>query len=652
MNRSKTYQRKKIVFFCMVSVLLMLGLIVRSGYLMVYQSEYYTEMASQLHQRERYIKAARGNIYDASGTLVAANRTVCTISVIHNQIQDEEKVVSTLAQMLDLEEAEVQKKVEKYSAREIIKTNVDKEIGDQIRLCQLSGVKVDEDYKRYYPYGSLASKVLGFTGSDNQGIIGLEVKYEEYLKGTDGLILTLTDARGVEIDQAAEERIEPVAGNDLHISLDVNIQKYAEQAAYKIMEEKGANSVSVIIMNPQNGEIYAMVNVPEFDLNEPFTLLEEPEEPVTAEEKQNLLNQMWRNGCINDTYEPGSTFKIITMTAGLESGVVSPSDSFYCPGYKVVEDRRIRCHKVAGHGAEDFVLGAMNSCNPVFIEVGLRLGVNRTYEYLERLGLLEKTGVDLPGEAGTIMHKKENVGEVELATVSFGQSFQITPLRLLTSVCSVINGGTQVTPHFGVSIHNADGEQVYTLEYPVKEGIISEETSSQVREILEKVVAEGTGKRAYLPGFRIGGKTATSEKLPRRSGKYISSFLGFAPADNPQVAALITIDEPEGIYYGGTVAAPVIASIFDNILPYLGVEPSYTEAELSAYEIGEAQVPDFMGMTVGEAKEVLQGTDFDVRYIGLAEGEGQSGKDAVVTDQFPLAGEQVQKTGVIILYFQ
>lgn len=652
MNRSKTYQRKKIVFFCIASAVLMMGLIVRSGYLMVYQSEYYTEMANQLHQRERYIKAARGNIYDASGTLVAANRTVCTISVIHNQIRDEEKVVSTLAQMLDLEEAEVQKKVEKYSAREIIKTNVDKEIGDQIRLCQLEGVKVDEDYKRYYPYGSLASKVLGFTGSDNQGIIGLEVKYEEYLKGTDGLILTLTDARGVEIDQAAEERIEPVAGNDLHISLDVNIQKYAEQAAYKIMEEKGANSVSVIIMNPQNGEIYAMVNVPEFDLNEPFTLLEEPEEPVTAEEKQNLLNQMWRNGCINDTYEPGSTFKIITMTAGLESGVVSPSDSFYCPGYKVVEDRRIRCHKVAGHGAEDFVLGAMNSCNPVFIEVGLRLGVNRTYEYLERLGLLEKTGVDLPGEAGTIMHKKENVGEVELATVSFGQSFQITPLRLLTSVCSVINGGTQVTPHFGVSIHNADGEQVYTLEYPVKEGIISEETSSKVREILEKVVAEGTGKRAYLPGFRIGGKTATSEKLPRRSGKYISSFLGFAPADNPQVAALITIDEPEGIYYGGTVAAPVIASIFDNILPYLGVEPSYTEAELSAYEIGEARVPDFMGMTVSEAKEALQGTDFDVRYIGLAEGEGQSGKDAVVTDQFPLAGEQVQKTGVIILYFQ
>lgn len=652
MNRSKTYQRKKIVFFCMASALLMAGLIVRSGYLMVCQSEYYTEMANQLHQRERYIKAARGNIYDASGTLVAANRTVCTISVIHNQIRDEEKVVSTLAQMLEMEEAEVQKKVEKYSAREIIKTNVDKEIGDQIRLCQLEGVKVDEDYKRYYPYGSLASKVLGFTGSDNQGIIGLEVKYEEYLKGTDGLILTLTDARGVEIDQAAEERIEPVAGNDLHISLDVNIQKYAEQAAYKVMEEKGANSVSVIIMNPRNGEIYAMVNVPEFDLNEPFTLPEEPEEPVSAEEKQDLLNQMWRNGCINDTYEPGSTFKIITMTAGLESGVVSPSDSFYCPGYKIVEDRRIRCHKVAGHGAEDFVLGAMNSCNPVFIEVGLRLGVDRTYEYLDRLGLLEKTGVDLPGEAGTIMHKKENVGEVELATVSFGQSFQITPLRLLTSVSSVINGGTQVTPHFGVSVHDADGEHVYTLEYPVKEGIISEETSRQVREILEKVVAEGTGKRAYLPGLRIGGKTATSEKLPRRSGKYISSFLGFAPADNPQVAALITIDEPEGIYYGGTVAAPVIASIFDNILPYLGVEPAYTEKELTAYEIGEAQVPDFMGMTVSEAKEALQGTDFDVRYIGPAGEDGQSAAEAVVTDQFPLAGEQVQKTGVIILYFQ
>lgn len=652
MNRSKTYQRKKIVFFCMASALLMLGLIVRSGYLMVCQSEYYTEMASQLHQRERYIKAARGNIYDASGTLVAANRTVCTISVIHNQIRDEEEVVRTLSRMLEMEESEVRKKVEKYSAREIIKTNVDKEIGDQIRLCQLEGVKVDEDYKRYYPYGSLASKVLGFTGSDNQGIIGLEVKYEEYLKGTDGLILTLTDARGVEIDQAAEERIEPVAGNDLHISLDVNIQKYAEQAAYKIMEEKGANSVSVIIMNPQNGEIYAMVNVPEFDLNDPFTLLEEPEEPVTAEEKQDLLNQMWRNGCINDTYEPGSTFKIITMTAGLESGVVSPSDSFYCPGYKMVEDRRIRCHKVAGHGAEDFVLGAMNSCNPVFIEVGLRLGVDRTYEYLERLGLLEKTGVDLPGEAGTIMHKKENVGEVELATVSFGQSFQITPLRLLTSVCSIINGGTQVMPHFGVSVHNADGEQVYTLEYPVKEGIISEETSGRVREILEKVVAEGTGKRAYLPGFRIGGKTATSEKLPRRSGKYISSFLGFAPADHPQVAALITIDEPEGIYYGGTVAAPVIASIFDNILPYLGVEPAYTEAELETYEIGEAQVPDFMGMTMKEAKEVLNGAEFDVRYIGLEETASGAGEDPVVTDQFPLAGEQIQKTGVVILYFE
>ena len=641
MNRTKTYQRKKIVLFCLITTVILTALTGRAWYLMVDQSEYYIEQADQLHQRERFIKGARGNIYDANGTLIAGNRTVCTISVIHNQITDEEAVIRILSEELEMDEAEVREKVEKYSSREIIKTNVDKEVGDKIRLYQMDGVKVDEDYKRYYPYGSLASKVLGFTGSDNQGIIGLEVKYEEYLKGTDGMILTLTDARGVEIDQAAEERIEPVAGSDLHISMDVNIQQYAEQAAYKVMEEKGANSVSVIIMNPQNGEIYAMVNVPEFDLNDPFTLLEEPEEEISAEERQNLLNQMWRNGCINDTYEPGSTFKIITMTAGLETGAVSVSDNFYCPGYIIVGDRRIRCHKTAGHGAETFVQGVMNSCNPVFIETGLRLGVDRTYEYFSKLGLMNKTGIDLPGEAGTIMHKKENVGEVELATVSFGQSFQITPLRLITTVSSIINGGTRITPHLGVSIHSPDGQQVTTLEYETEEGIIQEETSRQVREILEQVVSAGAGQRAYLPGYRVGGKTATSEKLPRRNGKYISSFLGFAPADDPQVVALITIDEPEGIYYGGTVAAPVVSSIFENILPYLGVEPSYTEEELAAYQIGTAQVPDFMGMTAQEAKEALKDTEFQVRYLG---------EEGVVTDQFPLAGESIQKTGTVILY--
>ncbi len=641
MNRTKTYQRKKILLFCLITALLLAALTVRAWYLMVDQSEYYIEQADQLHQRERFIKGARGNIYDAAGVLIAGNRTVCTVSVIHNQITDEEEVIQVLSRELEMEEEEIREKVEKYSSREIIKTNVDKEVGDKIRLYRLDGVKVDEDYKRYYPYGSLASKVLGFTGSDNQGIIGLEVKYEEYLKGTDGMILTLTDARGVEIEQAAEERIEPVAGNDLHISLDVNIQKYAEQAAYKVMEEKGAKSVSVIIMNPQNGELYAMVNAPEFDLNDPFTLPEGTGEGVSAEERQDLLNQMWRNGCINDTYEPGSTFKIITMTAGLETGAVSVSDQFYCPGYIVVGDRRIRCHKTSGHGAENFVQGAMNSCNPVFIETGLRLGVDRTYEYFGRLGLLNKTGVDLPGEAGTIMHDKEKMGEVELATVSFGQSFQITPLRLLTTVSSIINGGTQITPHFGVSVHSPDGGQVTVLEYEEEAGVISEETSRQVREILEQVVSEGTGKKAYLPGYRVGGKTATSEKLPRRNGKYISSFLGFAPADDPQVAVLITIDEPEGIYYGGTVAAPVVASILENILPYLGVEPSYTEEELETYQIGDAQVPDLMGMTKEEAAAALKDTEFQAQYLG---------EDGVVTDQFPLAGETIGKTGTVILY--
>lgn len=572
MVSSKTFHRRKIVFCAAAVSLLFIGLMVRLGYLMIYQSEYYNEKAEELHQRERSIKAARGTIYDRNGNVIAANETVCTISVIHNQITDPEEVVRVLSAELGIEEAEIQKAVEKYSSREIIKTNVEKSVGDAIRAYDLNGVKVDEDYKRYYPYGSLASKVLGFTGSDNQGIIGLEVQYEEYLKGIDGMILTMTDARGIELDGEAEDRVEPVAGNDLILSLDMNIQQYCEQAAYKVMEEKEANHVSIIVMNPQNGEIYAMVNTPEFDLNDPFTL---NTEEAGSGEYQDLLNKMWRNGCISDTYEPGSTFKIITMTAGLEEGVVSLDSTFSCPGYRIVADRRIRCHKIAGHGAETFVQGAMNSCNPVFIDVGMRVGVDNFYKYFERLGLLSKTGIDLPGEASTIMHKKENVGEVELATISFGQSFQITPVGLLRAVSAVINGGTLVTPHFGVETRNQDGTAITRFSYPSTGGAVSEETCENVKYILEKVVAEGSGKNAYLEGYRIGGKTATSEKLPRSSNQYISSFLGFAPANDPQVIALITIDNPQGVYYGGTIAAPVIADIYSNILPYLGIYPEY-----------------------------------------------------------------------------
>ena len=565
-----THHRKKLLVVFLFSAALMAGLMGQLGYLMIFRSEHYSEMADDLHRRERTIKAARGEILDRNGTVIAANRTVCTVSVVHSQVTEPERVIEMLCAELGLSEEDVRKKVEKRSSREIIKTNVAKETGDAIRGYGLSGVKVDEDYKRYYPYESMASKVLGFTGADNQGIIGLEVMYEEYLKGRDGLILTLSDARGVELPYAAEERLEPVAGDTLTLSLDVNIQKYAEQAAYKVMEEKSANAVSIIIMNPQNGEIYAMVNAPEFDLNDPFALAE-GSVYETAEEKQELLNQMWRNRCINDTYEPGSTFKIITAAAGLEQGVVKLTDQFSCPGFRIVEDRKIRCHKVGGHGAETFLQGAMNSCNPVFIDVGQRLGVDGMYKYFEQFGLLKKTGIDLPGEAGTIMHKKENMGLVELATVSFGQSFQITPIQLVTTASSIINGGNRITPHLAVKAESADGTSVTKFSYPVEEGVVSEETSETMRYILEQVVAEGSGKRAQVAGYKVGGKTATSEKLPRSRKKYISSFLGFAPADDPQVIALITIDEPVGVYYGGTIAAPVIADIFENILPYLEI---------------------------------------------------------------------------------
>ena len=565
-----THHRKKLFIVFLISVLLMVGLCAQLGFLMIARSDHYSKMADELHKRERTIKAARGEIVDRNGTVIAANRTVCTVSVIHNQVTEPEKVIRELVRILELPEPEVRKKVEKWSSREIIRTNVEKSVGDQIMNLGLSGVKVDEDYKRYYPYGSLASKVLGFTGADNQGIIGLEVMYERYLKGRDGLILTTSDAKGTELQNAAEERVEPVPGNTLTVSLDVNIQKYAEQAAYQVMEKKGAKAVSVIVMNPRNGEIYAMVNVPEFDLNDPFTLNVESG-GLTGTELQDARNKMWRNRCINDTYEPGSTFKIITAAAGLEAGVVHLDDRFSCPGFRIVEDRKIRCHKIGGHGGETFLQGAMNSCNPVFIDVGARLGVDSFYHYFEQFGLLGKTGIDLPGEAATIMHKKENMGLVELATVSFGQSFQITPIQLITTASSIINGGRRITPHFAMNVESTDGTYYQKFSYPERMGVVSEATSETMRYILEQVVAEGSGKRAKLPGYRVGGKTATSEKLPRSLKKYISSFLGFAPADDPQDIAQITIDEPEGIYYCGNKAAPVVADIFSNILPYLDI---------------------------------------------------------------------------------
>lgn len=568
--KNKTYHKKKILVVFTCAFLILTGLIGRLVYLMVFDAEYYQKRAEDLHKRERKIKAARGEIVDRNGVVLATNKTVCTISVIHSQIKEPERVTEILAKELEMDQAEVRKRVEKVSSMEKVKTNVEKEVGDKIREYNLDGVKVDEDYKRYYPYDSLASKVLGFTGGDNQGIIGLEVKYEETLKGSNGTILTTTDARGIELDAVAEGRIEPVAGKTLEISMDYNIQKYCEQAAEKVMREKQADGVSILLMNPQNGEILSMVNVPEFNLNDPFELNtgEEPE----GEKLQDALNAMWRNRCINDTYEPGSTFKIITSAACLEEGVVTPEDTFSCPGYRMVEDRRIRCHKVGGHASETFVQGIQNSCNPVFIDIGLRLGAERFYDYFQQFGLLDLTGIDLPGEAGTIMHQVENIGLVELATISFGQSFQVTPVQMAVTVSSIINGGRRVTPHFGKAVLDREGNVLETLSYEERSGVVSEKTSKTMQTLLEGVVANGSGKNAYIEGYSIGGKTATSQTLPRSANKYISSFIGFAPAEDPQVLGMVVIHNPQGIYYGGTIAAPVLRSIFDNVLPYLGIE--------------------------------------------------------------------------------
>ena len=568
--KNKTYHKKKILVVFTCAFLILTGLIGRLVYLMVFDAEYYQKRAEDLHKRERKIKAARGEIVDRNGVVLATNKTVCTISVIHSQIKEPERVTEILAKELEMDQAEVRKRVEKVSSMEKVKTNVEKEVGDKIREYNLDGVKVDEDYKRYYPYDSLASKVLGFTGGDNQGIIGLEVKYEETLKGSNGTILTTTDARGIELDAVAEDRIEPMAGKTLEISMDYNIQKYCEQAAEKVMLEKQADGVSILLMNPQNGEILSMVNVPEFNLNDPFEL--NTGEELEGEKLQDALNAMWRNRCINDTYEPGSTFKIITSAACLEEGVVTPEDTFSCPGYRMVEDRRIRCHKVGGHGSETFVQGIQNSCNPVFIDIGLRLGAERFYDYFQQFGLLDLTGIDLPGEAGTIMHQVENIGLVELATISFGQSFQVTPVQMAVTVSSIINGGRRVTPHFGKAVLDREGNVLETLSYEERSGVVSEKTSKTMQTLLEGVVANGSGKNAYIEGYSIGGQTATSQTLPRSANKYISSFIGFAPAEDPQVLGMVVIHNPQGIYYGGTIAAPILRSIFDNVLPYLGIE--------------------------------------------------------------------------------
>ncbi len=582
MRGYKTYHRKKVVFFFSVCLIMMLVLMGRLVYLMVFCSEYYSQKALQLHERERSIKAARGEILDRNGKVLAANRTVCTISVIHSQIQDEDAVTQLLCKELELSEEAVRKKVEKVSSIEKIKSNVPKEIGDRIRKADLAGVKVDEDFKRYYPYGSLAGKVLGFTGADNQGIIGLEVVYEDKMRGTDGIIYTVTDARGVELDDIGESRLEPKAGNNLKTSMDINIQSYATMLATQVMKAKEAEAVSILSMDPVTGEIYACVNVPEFDPNDPFTLTEQYialRGEQLSDNYQDELNRMWRNNCINDTYEPGSTFKVITAAAGLSEGVVTEESRFHCPGYCVVEDRRIRCHKTQGHGSEDFVEATMNSCNPVFVNVGLSLGSDRYYDYFKKFGLLQKTGIDLPGEANTIMHKKEDIGLVELATMSFGQSFQVTPVQLLTTISSIINGGNRVTPHFGTEIIDEDGNVVEKLEYPVQSGIVSEEISARMRTILEKVVSDGGGKNGQVEGYAIGGKTATSQTLPRGSGRYISSFIGFAPADDPKIITLVVIQAPKGVYYGGTIAAPVVRKLYENILPYLEIEKSSEDTE-------------------------------------------------------------------------
>lgn len=576
---TKTFHRKKIFIVFGLSLVMLIGLAGRLVWLMVFEADYYQQLATDLHERERSIKAARGRILDRNGEVLADNRTVCTISVVHSQIEDPEAVIRMLVKELELPEEIVRKRVEKVSSIERIRSNVDKETGDAIRNYGYAGVKVDEDFKRYYPYGDLASKVLGFTGGDNQGIIGLEVRYDEYLEGIPGTILTLTDARGIEIENAKEERVDPTAGNDLVLSLDYNIQLFAQQEALKVMEAKQADYVSILVMNPQNGEIYACVNVPEFDLNDPFTLPEGTDTTgMTEQEIQDARNRMWRNQCVNDTYEPGSTFKIFTASAALQSGTSTLQDQYYCPGYKIVEDRRIRCHKAGGHGAEDFTHALENSCNPALMTIGLKMGPALFYQYFSDYGLLTKTGIDIPGEAATIMHALENIGEVELATMTFGQSFQITPIQLAVMASSVINGGRRVTPHFGVEIRSQEGTTLKTFSWKEKDGILSEKVSGEMREILEKVVSEGSGHKAYLEGYRIGGKTATSQTLPRSAHKYISSFLGFAPADDPQVLALCIVHDPQGIYYGGTICAPVVKNIFENILPYMGIERKMPES--------------------------------------------------------------------------
>lgn len=648
MSRNRTYNKRNLLIVVTIIIIAAFGLTLRLGYLMLFKSEEYAARAETLHERERDIKAERGKIFDTNGVLIATNKPVCTISVINAQIKDPERVIEVLSNELGLSQEKVRKRVEKKSSIERIKSNVNKEIADKIREYDLDGVMVDEDYKRYYPYNSLASKVIGFTGGDNQGIVGLEVKYDKYLKGMDGTILTLTTGHGQEIPDAAEDRIEPIPGNDLYLSLDVNIQQYAEQAAKKVLEAKQANNVKLIVMNPQNGELYAMVNIPEFNLNDPYTLIDEIKnayagQSISSAKMNELLNGMWRNACISDTYEPGSTFKIVTAAAGLEEGVVKLTDTFSCPGFKTVEDRKIRCHKAGGHGSETFVDGIKNSCNPVFMEVGARLGVDNMYKYWHRLGLFKKTGIDLPGEANSIMHKKENIKAVELATMSFGQSFQITPLQLLTAASAVINGGTLVTPHFGVDIRSEDGTNVKELDYPTTKNAVSKQTSETMKQLLEAVVSDGTGKRAYLPGFRIGGKTATSEMLPRSSNRYISSFIGFAPANNPQVIAMVLIQEPVGIYYGGTIAAPVISELFDNILPYLGIEKNYTEEEIKEFNIGSFPMPDLVGKTKKEINDLMKVYEFGDVY---SFGDGD-----VVTEQFPLPRETIKKKGNIILYY-
>lgn len=567
MKYCKTPQKQRLFFVFIVVCFCLFMLVGRLVYLMIYRADYYGERAKAVQQRERSIKGSRGKILDRNGIVLAGNKSVSTISVIHNQIKQPEKVIKNLSAILEIDEDEIRKKVNKVSSREKIKSNVEKAISDKIRNLEMDGVMVDEDYKRTYPFNSLASKVIGFTGADNQGILGLEVKYEKYLKGEPGYILTTTNARGIEVDKRAEERIEPKQGKDLYTSIDINIQKFATQAAKNVMEAKGAKNVKILVMNPNNGEIFAMVNVPEFNLNKPYDI--KSKKKLSQKELNQKLNDMWRNGCVCDTYEPGSTFKVFTATAAYEQGVVRLTDTFNCPGYKIVGDRKIRCHKTTGHGAETFAQGVQNSCNPVFMEVGQRLGVANMFKYLKKFSVLDKTGIDVPGEAVTIMHQQKNVGEVELATMSFGQSFQLSPIRLLTTISAVINGGNMITPHFGVKILDEQKNRKYTIRYNAQKNVISKDTSEVMKKILESVVSEGGGKKAAVDGYKVGAKTGTSEKLPRRSGKYVASCMGFAPADNPKVIALVLIDEPQGIYYGGTIAAPVISKLLDDILPYI-----------------------------------------------------------------------------------